>query len=591
MWIFRPSLENHSTRRAAHAVAWVVLAMVGLALLIQSHPCWGDPIIDLGRDLYLPSQIIAGRVLYRHLIYNYGPAAPYILAGVVAVFGDALQVFATVGILCGVATMAALYAIGVYLGGVLCGFTSALFFLVLNFFANTTWGCNFVLPYSYAAVVATPAAMWSFYFLLRYLYDGRQTLHLVASVLPCYATLLSKQDIGLAIAAVHVVAWYSHRVSWRAILTVSGGGLCLFLFLVLTFQARSPVEHAVISENLSRFLPFVGQGLAPGSPFFRRVAGLDKPLHHLGEALNRLFVPVATVLMVYLLTGIREVLRRRQWRLLIATFILALVLPRFIWTQADGHIFRGSYLASIILWPTLVILRPRDPLVLLSAFVLFSGLRIPLKYDPYWYGFYLCVPVYPFTTYLLGVRVPRFLTWRCAAVAAFSALALVILIRFEIATHTSFRERGGTLVTPKGIMRDPWVPGRPQAIEAFLTYIRHREPRPRSMVVFPEGVTLNYFTDIQNPTAYYIFTPPEVSSPQVEERMVNELRAAAPDCVVVVTRDVREFGRSGFGVDYALAIRAWIEENYTLECVFTGPEQTNWRLWLLRRAIKREKHT
>jgi hypothetical protein len=44
--------------------------------------------------------------------------------------------------------------------------------------------------------------------------------------------------------------------------------------------------------------------------------------------------------------------------------------------------------------------------------------------------------------------------------------------------------------------------------------------------------------------------------------MVRELQAMSPYYVIFADRDKREFRRPGFGVDYALAITEWIQQNY-----------------------------
>jgi hypothetical protein len=102
-------------------------------------------------------------------------------------------------------------------------------------------------------------------------------------------------------------------------------------------------------------------------------------------------------------------------------------------------------------------------------------------------------------------------------------------------------------------------------------------------VVFPEGVTLNYFADLINPTAYHNFIPPEIGSREEEERMVEELKATSPDYVIIADRDMREFGHRGFGIDYALAITNWIRQNYWKENEFRGPWGSRWKLILYRR--------
>ena len=196
---------------------WVVLFLVGILLFAQSYEKWGDPIIDLGRDLYLPGRLLNGRILYRDILYNYGPVTPYLLAMLVRVFGDALPVFETFGILTGVAALYALYGIGALIGGRGIAFFSALLFLTLSFFARSTWGCNFVSPYSYAATISTALALWSFYFSLRYLYNGSHPADLWWSTGFLFATLFTKAEFGVAIVLVQMLAWSIHRIPLRVL--------------------------------------------------------------------------------------------------------------------------------------------------------------------------------------------------------------------------------------------------------------------------------------------------------------------------------------------------------------------------------------
>ena len=50
-----------------HGLAWACLMAIGFLLFADSYQRWGHPIIDLGRDLYLPGQLLEGRVLFRDL--------------------------------------------------------------------------------------------------------------------------------------------------------------------------------------------------------------------------------------------------------------------------------------------------------------------------------------------------------------------------------------------------------------------------------------------------------------------------------------------------------------------------------------------
>src|SRR5262249_12655511 len=60
------------------------------ALAYWSWGKWPDPLIDFGRELYLPWQITHGRVLYQDLGTLYGPFSPYLNALWFALFGPSL---------------------------------------------------------------------------------------------------------------------------------------------------------------------------------------------------------------------------------------------------------------------------------------------------------------------------------------------------------------------------------------------------------------------------------------------------------------------------------------------------------------------
>lgn len=568
-----------------HIASWLTLAAVGALLFAQSYAGWGDIVIDLGRDLFLPGELLKGRVLYRELLYNYGPVAPYLLAGVQSLFGDGLRVFAAVGLLCGAAVTAGLYVLGWFLGGLGGAFASALLFLVLSCFANSTWGCNFVLPYSHAAVLGTGFAVWSVVFLVRYLYQGRRGRDGLLAVALLFLAVFTKQDTGLAVAAVYAAAWPAHRIAWRSVLKTLLTGLGLSLAFVAFFAARSPQEHALFRENLLRF-----GGTALTDSFFLQIAGLGAWRKVLGGEFAALAGPALVLLGVVLLAAARERARgdRSPWPPTVLG--LAAPLPLLLFPTLRSA-FGDVRILGIAVWLALAFVlaqaarRPRDPLLLLGVFVLFSAPRILLSYHPLWYGFYLFVPAYPFLVALLGLRLPRLLPAPRVFQTALALLGLLVLLHFEAAIFANYRAMTSRLVTAKGTMRD-FPTGRTEAVGELLAYL-DRNPRARAagMVVFPEGVSLNYFAGIPNPTAYYLFTPPETNAPpDAEERMLLELSRARPGYVIFISRDVGEFGVRGFGVDYAVKISRWVQENYRIEKLFLGPGQPPFQVVLLARV-------
>src|SRR5689334_2551711 len=106
---------------------WSELALILLLFIVaalaftQSYERWLDPIIDTGRDLYIPEQILHGARLYRDIRYQYPPLAPYALALLTSVVGHSLASYAAIGLLQSIVLAAALWMIGRKTAGLLGG--------------------------------------------------------------------------------------------------------------------------------------------------------------------------------------------------------------------------------------------------------------------------------------------------------------------------------------------------------------------------------------------------------------------------------------------------------------------------------------
>lgn len=59
------------------AVSRGAIVVVAVALAWYTWARWGDMQADCGRELYVPVEILRGKLLYRDIFYSYGPLAPY----------------------------------------------------------------------------------------------------------------------------------------------------------------------------------------------------------------------------------------------------------------------------------------------------------------------------------------------------------------------------------------------------------------------------------------------------------------------------------------------------------------------------------
>src|SRR5258708_20942267 len=139
--------SGYPTARIALIVTVIAVAAVAFA---QSYARWLDPIIDTGRDLYIPGQIAKGAKLYRDIRYQYPPLAPYLLALITGAIGHSLAAYVAIGIAQSATIAASLW---IALRRPLPAFAAMLSFVAICFCGASTWGANFLFPYSYGATM------------------------------------------------------------------------------------------------------------------------------------------------------------------------------------------------------------------------------------------------------------------------------------------------------------------------------------------------------------------------------------------------------------------------------------------------------
>src|SRR5207244_13175095 len=81
-----------------------LIAGAATAMASWTREKWADPLIDFGRELYVPWQLSQGRVLYADVAYLNGPLSPYLNALWFRLFGVGIRTL----VICNVALVAAI---------------------------------------------------------------------------------------------------------------------------------------------------------------------------------------------------------------------------------------------------------------------------------------------------------------------------------------------------------------------------------------------------------------------------------------------------------------------------------------------------
>jgi hypothetical protein len=105
-------------------------------------------------------------------------------------------------------------------------------------------------------------------------------------------------------------------------------------------------------------------------------------------------------------------------------------------------------------------------------------------------------------------------------------------------------------------------------LQDLLAAFKAATPQARTLVVFPEGIAVNYHLRIPSPLAEMDFLPPALAyagSPQLQA----ELAAHPPESIILCARDYTEFGDPYFGADdgSGRGLLLWANDRYWLAAV------------------------
>ena len=484
-----------------------VLLITAAVALLQSWQRWLDPIIDTGRDLYIPEQLFHGVRLYRDIRYQYPPLAPYLLALITALTGHSLAAYTAIGIAQSLAVAAGLWLALRKAAGETAAFAATLMFAALSFCGASTWGANFIFPYAYASTLGMALMI------------GALAAFLHARNAPALALLVAaswcKVEYAAAAIVIVTIATIARRIALRQVAVFAAAA-------AITGACFYAIRDNIFAFSLTRG-PIAGR-------FFSVMSGRADWKENVLQAL----IGVAAFAAIALLLR----LPRTWWSVAIILLVSAL---------GATHTFIRGF--AILQWGALAWAFARDrhgPLLWLAAFSCASTLRIPLAVTPAWYGFALVVPTYALIAYLC-----RNYWW----------LPLLVLIcgRDLVEQHQRYDLKRFAIVSPRGTFYD-WNSDRARILRELIA----RVPGG-TLAVMPEGITINYLTRTKTTLTYHTFTPVETAYDDVERDILRELQARPPDRVAIVQRDVREYGYSAFGVDYDRRIRAWLQERYVPE--------------------------
>ena len=560
----------------------VVVALVFSFMLSFTWRTWPEPVVDFGRELYVPWQLSEGKALYRDIAYFNGPLSPYFNALLFRVLGTSLLtlVVANIAILGGIVLM--FHRLAARMSDELSSTVACIAFLTLLAIGQTgTWGnYNFVTPYSHEITHGIALSLAAIMCLTKFS-ETRKIGWIAGSGALVCMVFLTKPEVSVASAG---------ATGLGVVLTLRGSKRWLTELLLFFACAIAIVLVALALLCIPlRFLDAVGAMIGSwrwaldsrinGMEFYQRVRGTFDP----GETARVLILMSLGYAVVFGIPALiaRVVRCKGSQRLgafagsVGAVVILLIVLGGWVRWEEVGRPLIVVVVAFSVFSILFLLRKPPspDPLaerepengtlrVVFSVFSLLLLLKIALHVQFYHYGFALAAPALVLTVVVFVGAIPSAIdrAGGCGAIARGAAIG-AIAVTIGIYVRHEFRQTPikTTLVGsgPDAFYADP---RKGEPFNRALAVL-DRLPPDATLAVVPEGAMVNYLSHRPNPTPYIVLMPPEVTMFGAQ-KIAQSFGEHPPNYVLLMQSDLSDYGYRAFP-DYAKPIADWFTSNYT----------------------------
>jgi len=557
-----------------------VTVLAGLAIYFGyvSWLKWPDPLIDFGRELYLPWRITQGAVLFKDEAHLYGPLSPYLNSLFFRVGGIGLMTLVKANALIYSAILGLIYYLVRVGWGRWAAIVSGAFFIGVFSFSHLVGidNYNFLTPYSHEMTHGTLLVL-CLVLVLRQAVRGLGAVHVMLAGLLAGLSLLLKPEIILAASAavagaIFLVARRDFRKRpWQRWVRAAGifvaGGFTPMILAALLFW----LSGSFSASDALRYADYAWLAVLQGAresaslfsdPFQQSALGFDHPWQNLG--IEILWGGVAVVFSGGLAWGTAFFSRTAKAQKVVVLVLLLLAgvaATRVPWMNI-GYALPGIMLfgAAIEIARMRATAASEDSddgaavrvLLWMAAAAMLA--RMALSPRIYHYGFVQAALAGIVSVAILMSSIPQFLRVDGIARKCYQAL-LTLLVAFVIvavASNSMQLYSYHTLSIGEGPDQffgfDENASPTGLLVEQARQYLDKdaRENNVHSLLVMPEGVMLNYLTHLPNSIPYYFFAPFVLASGRADE-ILHRLNAAPPDRIVVISRDMREFGVGRFG--------------------------------------------
>lgn len=521
---------------------WIILILA----IIFTYAHHGHLIVDCGREVYYPVQILEGKVLYKDLFNIYGPFSYMFNAVLFKLFGVNLNVFYVSGYFCSFAIVTLIYKLSRKFLPEFLSFSIGVYTISIGVFNFHLF--NFIFPYSYGMLYGLVAFLVSVWFLLNYEKDSSKIYNLYLSCFFAGLSFVSKYDFlvyfFVLIYAIYKIKPLNMRQSLKAVISlISAPLLCFGILFLQGLGVNDLVSSMLIIKKMSETQTLKYFYLHQGVYFHKMTIVF--------LLLSFLLVVLPLIIFVF---GFRV-----KNKLVAFLFILTAIV------EMCYLINHATFVFLPLLLLILVIVRFEDikndvPLLVFAFSAVTLSLKVFWGLTTFNYGVYyvsfLIIAIFALISDKLKNKEKSFLAFGCYMLFLSVILAYQNYYIVGIKNYYLKTAKGG-IYTNKQYY---------DSSKELIKYIDENTKKTDKIVILPEGAFINFLTGRPSDD-YYISLLPLYIETFGEENIIKHFKENKPEYIVFNNWNTKDYYFNYMCQDYALGFCSFVVQNYTQEKV------------------------
>lgn len=520
----------------------LILLFICIGALFITIGHYSGILIDYGREVYYPQEILNGKVLYKDLFNIYGPLSYQINAILYKLFGAKLSTLYGAGIISSLLTVSGIYLVAQKFLSKFLSFAIGIFTIVVGI--ATTGVFNLHFPYSWAVVYGLIAFLFSLYFLIKF-NENKDLKNLYISSLLAGICVTCKYDFLLY--AFVILFFIIKSKSWKAL-------LCFIFTPVLSFGTLF-LQGLNLNDLINSLLITSQMAKTKTLTYFYQNSGIY--FHPKVLLMNLICFAKTAIPFAVILSGTYLSQKNKKIALAVSsigwislfcffnvklafTFLPILLLILLIYSLIKQHSTQEKNWNVIILAIS----------VLAVCTKVFWAILLG-SYGNYYVSIALIAVFAILFSYL-----PKKLEKITTIIVIF--MSLLIFLTNSIAISPDNYK----ISTPKGTIytNKAYADSSNQLIE----FLKNQTNQNDEVVIFPEGMTINFLANRKSDNFYNSLLPLYIET-FGEDKIIEHFQENKPEYIIFNNLDMKDYYFRYICQDYAFDFCEFVQKNYNLE--------------------------